>query len=134
GLIQTATPAELVAMLRAPYEPTVELSLAEMERRFDPAKPDWPLLEELLADERPMARQVGERWLRLTAGLWAADPVRILALLTSKHPDTRALVVEMTRGKLGREPELRRQLTPLVLAALQQPEAAAGVHDTLAQV
>ncbi len=134
NLIQGATPAELVAMLRAPYEPTVELALAEMERRFDPAKPDWPLLDELLADERPMARQVGERWLRLTAALWAADPVRILALLTSKHPETRALVVEMTRGKLGREPELRRQLAPLVLAALQQPEAAPGIHDTLAQV
>ena len=75
-LIATATPAELVAMLRAPYTRTVELALFEMERRFDPAHPDWSLLDELLASDRPEARQIGESWRsvkRLDGGL-AAQP------------------------------------------------------------
>ncbi|HYT91417.1 MAG TPA: hypothetical protein VEL76_22075, partial [Gemmataceae bacterium] len=132
-LIRTATPAELVGMLRAPYTPTVEMGLAELERRFDPTNPDWALLEELLADERLMAREIGQRWLRLTAGIWSNDPVRIVAFLSSAQADTRNLVLDMIRGKLPHDQQLRRQLAPLVLTALRNPEPAPGVHDTLTQ-
>src|SRR5262249_55329633 len=83
ALIADATPAELVAMLPAPYPPTVELALEEMERRFAPADPDWALLEQLLADERTLARELGQRWLQLTAPLWAFEPERVAAFLTS---------------------------------------------------
>lgn len=133
-LLQTATPAELVGMLRAPYEPTVELALAELERRFDPAHPDWELLEELLNDARPLAQGLGQRWLRLTADLWTGEAGRILAFLLSKQPETRALVLDLARGRLGKDLELRGRLARLVLGVLEGPEPAPGVHATLADV
>ncbi|MCI0458037.1 MAG: hypothetical protein L0Z62_13820 [Gemmataceae bacterium] len=131
-LIQSATPAELVGMLRAPYEPTVELALNELEWRFDPDHPDWGLMDELLADTRSLAQKVGLRWLRLTAKLWAGNPERIVSFLSSKQPQTRAVVLDMVRSRLGKEPELRERLARLVLAALEKPEPAPGVHATLA--
>ena len=57
-------------MLEAPFEGTVELGAAHLSRRFDPNNPDWALLDKLLADERPIPRELGLRWLRLTAGLF----------------------------------------------------------------
>src|SRR5262249_47324040 len=133
-LIPSATPAELVGMLRAPYEPTVELGLEELERRFDPDHPDWALLAELLADTRSLARNVGLRGLRLAARLWSADPERIFAFLSSKQPETRAVVLDMVRSRLGTDTALRERLAHLVLAALEKPEPAPGVHAALAEV
>src|SRR5262249_24382691 len=44
-LLETATAKQIVGMLQAPYEPTVQLALAELERRFNPQQPDWELLD-----------------------------------------------------------------------------------------
>jgi hypothetical protein len=133
ALIRDATSAELVGMLPAPYPPTVELALKEMERRFDPADPDWALLEQLLADERPMARELGQRWLQLTAPLWAFDPERVAAFLVSGSPETRDLVLDLVRPAL-RDQGLRQRLAELVLNALQQPEARPGAHEAFARL
>jgi HEAT repeat protein len=133
-LIETATPAELVGMLRAPYTPTVELALKELERRFDPANPDWVLLEQLLADEREMARDIGRRWLRLTVGLWAANPERIAAFLVSGQPETRALVLELARERIAADLALRQRLAQLAVGVLKKPEIKPGAHDIFARL
>ncbi|HEX4621948.1 MAG TPA: HEAT repeat domain-containing protein, partial [Myxococcaceae bacterium] len=69
-LVETATVAEVVGMLSAPYEPTVQLGLAELERRFDPHNPDEEILNQLLRDERPMVRELGQKWLHQTLPFW----------------------------------------------------------------
>jgi hypothetical protein len=133
-LIQSATPAELVGMLQAPYTPTVELALKELERRFDPANPDWALLEQLLADERDMARDIGRRWLRLTVNLWSANPERIAAFLVSGQPETRNLVLSLAKDRLAVDQKLRRQLAQLAVGVLKKPEIKPGAHDIFARL
>ena len=133
-LIETATPAELVGMLRAPYTPTVELALKELERRFDAANPDWALIEQLLADERPMARDIGRRWLRLTVSLWAANPERIAAFLVAGQPETRALVLELAKDRITADRVLRQRLAQLAVGVLKKPEVKPGAHDIFARL
>ena len=94
-ILREASAAEVVALLRAPFPPTVELGLKEIERRFDPKRPDWLLLEQLLADERPVAHDLGERWLRQTALLWMPDVERIGRWLTSPNPATRTVAAQL---------------------------------------
>lgn len=133
-LIQSATPANLVAMLRAPYEPTVVMALNELERRFDPAHPDWDLLAQIVQDERPLARKIAQRWLRLTAIKWTGSAGLVLTLLTRAQGDTRDLVYQLTRSRLGEHPELRRALADLIAVALEQPEHHEGTHEVLARL
>src|SRR5262249_5028386 len=49
-VLEEASSEMVLRLLRAPYEPTVELGLGELERRFDPARPDLVLLDLLLSD------------------------------------------------------------------------------------
>ncbi len=72
AVVRAADDAEIIALLDAPYEPTVQLGVTELERRFDPEHPNWDLLQRLLADERPLPRELGQRWLAQTAPLWRA--------------------------------------------------------------
>jgi hypothetical protein len=128
-VLRSASHAEVVALLDAPYEPTVQLGLSEVERRFDPANPEWGLLHQLLHDERPTARTLGQRWLRLTAPLWLRDTNRILTFLALPHPNLRALVVELVVGIVLLEPALRQELAVRVLATLRDPAASADAQD-----
>jgi hypothetical protein len=134
GVLEAASLAEILPLLQAPYEPTVQLGLAELARRFDPQQPDWSLLSQLLADERPMAREVGQRWLRLTTSLWTRDPERIAAFLTVPDAATRALAAELTVTHLGPDQSLRQTLAERLLAILRAPEATEGAHEGCARV
>ncbi len=102
ALLGEADHGAIVAMLGAPHEATVRLGIAELERRFDPKNPDWALLEQLLSSDRLPARELGERWLRLSAPLLCADVGRILAWLTFKHAGPRALAAEIVIALLGK--------------------------------
>jgi hypothetical protein len=134
AVLEAAAAEEVLDLLQAPYEPTVELGLAELERRFDPARPDWAVLDRLLADGRPRPRDLGQRWLRQTAPVWTRDPERFLAWLESPQAATRTLAAEIAGAGLGHAPALRRALAPRVLAALRAPEAAEGAHDGYARL
>ncbi len=133
-LIQSAIPGELLGMLRAPYGPTTELALRELERRFDPADPDWALLEELLADEREMAREIGQRWLRLTVPLWADNPERVAAFLVFGSAETQALVLDLVRDRLATDKPLRLRLAELAVGVLEKPEVKPGIHEVFARL
>jgi hypothetical protein len=128
-VIQAASHAEIVALLHAPYEPTVQLGLRELERRFDPDHPDWQLLLELLADERPTARTLGQRWLRLTAHLWLREPELILAFAALPNANLRALVVELAAAALATHPEVRQALARRTAELLRLPEITPGAHE-----
>lgn len=133
--LEKATNEELRRMLEAPFDGTVELGAAHLSRRFDPNKPDWGLLEKLLADERPVPRELGLRWLKLTAHLWTRDAARILAFLESKSADTRAVASEMAVQALkGAPASVREALADHVLAKLKVPEVAQGDHDRYARI
>jgi hypothetical protein len=134
-VVQGATAAEIVAMLGAPYVPTMELALAELRRRFDPAAPDWDLLVRLLAESRPSARDLGIEWVRLTAPSWVSDVPRVLAFLSSGDATARAAVVGAVVGELPRvSPAARRALATALWAVLRTPEPSEGAHEGHGQV
>jgi hypothetical protein len=134
AVLQTADHEEILALLHAPYDPTVELGLQELDRRFDPDKPDWKLLALVLADGRPIVRDMGMRWVRLTAPVWTRDPQRIADFLGAAHVDMRALVVELARNALRQLPEVRQQLALRLLTILRQPEPEPGAHEGFGQL
>jgi hypothetical protein len=134
AVVRAADDAEIIALLDAPYEPTVQLGLAELERRFDPEHPDWGLLQRLLQDARPTPRELGQRWLKLTAPLWTRDPERVLFLLRLAHPSARGAVIELAKERLAADKGLRQVLAQMVRTALAAAEPAPGVHDALAQL
>jgi hypothetical protein len=122
-LLHDASAAEIVALLRAPFAPTVELGLREIERRFDPAKPDWLLLDQLLADERPVARNLGERWLQQTAPLWLTDVDRTTQWLMSPSLATRDLASQLVIA--GLDAKTRPALAQRILTIFRSE----GVED-----
>ncbi len=114
-VLHQASPAEILAFLQAPYEPTVKLGLKELERRFDPEHPDWLLLGQLLSDGRPAAREMGERWLRLTAPLWTGNLEQIVTWLAMGQAATRALATQLTVAALRTDAALRPALAKYIL-------------------
>lgn len=133
-IIREAKSGEILAMLDAPFEPTVELALGELDRRFDADNPDWALLQRMLDDDRPMARTLGQRWLRLTAHLWLRDVDRMIDFLGIRQPNIRALVAELVSGVLLDNPPLRQELAGRLLTILHSPEPEEGAYAGYADV
>jgi hypothetical protein len=133
-VLTEAANAEVAALLQAPYEPTAQLGLAELERRFDLDHPDWELLHFLLTDAWPASRMLGQRWLRLTAMHWLKDVDLIAAFLELPLPNQRALVVELVVPTLLANSELRQGLATRLIQALESPEPFPGAHEGPARV
>jgi hypothetical protein len=134
AVLEAASPDEVLALLDAPYEPTLQLGLGELARRFDPSKPDWALLNRLLRDAREPAQALGRTWLRETTPLWVADADRILAFLALDDFTSRLLAADLVVGHLGPDPVLRRRLAEAVLARLRVKEPSEGAHNAFARV
>ncbi|OGQ87917.1 MAG: hypothetical protein A2289_22690 [Deltaproteobacteria bacterium RIFOXYA12_FULL_58_15] len=135
GIIEKAPPDLLVGMLAAPYEPTVDLGIKELERRFDPHNPAWNLLGLLLATDRDSVRELGHRWLELTRSLWTADIEHTLVFLTALHPSTRALAAELTCAACAHLALPHKQaLANRVLAQIRKEEKQPGDHAALVRV
>jgi hypothetical protein len=134
-ILPLASDAELVGFLDAPHEKTVELGLTELDRRFDARHPNWPLMERLCADDKPITLGIGLRWLKLAAPVWTRELARTVAFLASANPRVRALAVEMTRAALpGLDGSFRAALAARILELVRVAEAAPGAHEGLAQV
>lgn len=134
-ILHTASADEVIALIDAPHELTVELGVGELERRFDPEKPDYGLLTKLLSSERAPVRDLGQRWMRLTAPRWARDVNRALGFLRLTEGTSRALAAELLIAHLaGADPEARRALAAAILKAIRAPEAAQGDHDAIGRV
>lgn len=135
AVLHAASAEDVIALLDAPYELTVKLGVEELERRFDPSKPDFDLLLKLLSSKVQAARDLGLKWLRLTAPLWMEDVSRIVAFLRAPDGPTRALAAEVVSERApSMGAEIRRALTEAILAALRSPEATPGDHDAIGRV
>jgi hypothetical protein len=133
--IEQAPHAWIVGMLGAPYPPTVELALAELRRRFDPANPDFSLVTAVLHDARPHVRDLGIEWIALTARVWALAPARVVELLAGGDGTARAAVVTHVVAAVAGAPEAsRRGLAAAILDVLRTPEKAEGDHDPYAAI
>jgi hypothetical protein len=134
AVLYTADNEEVLALLHAPYEPTVELGLEELDRRFDPARPDWRLLAAVLGDERDFVLERARRWIRLTAPFWTRDAERVINFLAAASPAMRGLVVELAADHLRELPEVRRTLALMLVRLLRVPESRPGVHEPFAML
>jgi hypothetical protein len=135
SVLEAASADEVIALIDAPHEPTVELGVTELERRFDPEKPDYALLTKLLSSGRDPVRDLGQRWMRFTAPLWAREVERALGFLRLPEGSSRALAAELLVAHLaGATPEARRALAAAILEVLRSPEAAQGDHDAIGRV
>jgi HEAT repeat protein len=133
-VLEEADPGTVLRLLRAQYEPTVNLGLAELERRFDPGRPDMALLDCLLSDELPRARELGRSWLRLAAPRWTRDQEWVLVFLGFPDAATAALAAELAAERLRGDPNMQRALAARLLALLRAPEPGPGAHDVYARV
>ena len=133
-VLEEAGAGTILQLLRAPYEPTVQLGLEELDRRFDPDRPDMALLDCMLSDELPLARALGRRWLRLAAPHWTGDREWVLVFLGLPDAATAALAAELATERLRDDPELRRVLAVRLLARLRAPEPGPGAHDVYSQL
>lgn len=135
ALLQEAGMQELTRMLSAPHEGTVALAWAELDRRWDPADPDWLLLEAVLVSESPHAHVVSHGWLRSAAPVWTRDATRAVWVLTQARPDARELAAELlVTAAPGLPREVRLELARTLLAALGGLEATEGAHAAVARV
>ena len=131
-LLEDASLRELLGILGAPHPPSVELGLAELDRRFDPERPDWELVERLLESEPENVRAVGLGWLERTAALWCSEPERAMRFLIAKDPSSRAAAARILSLRLpGSDPSARRELAKRILERLSQPESAEGDDGVL---
>jgi hypothetical protein len=134
-LLHEASTDELVGMIGAPFDKTVELGANELATRWDPDEPYWPLLDKLLRADPERVRGVGLTWLRAAAPLWARDPARALSYLALPAPDARALAAELLVLAIPTlDAEARLALARGILAVLREPEPDDGAHTAHAQV
>ncbi|MEK6234563.1 MAG: hypothetical protein N2C14_07610, partial [Planctomycetales bacterium] len=121
-LLQSTKMVELLALLQAPHEGTVQLGLRELHRRFDPASPDWELLDRMMADDRPIVLELARRWLQDTAPLWSRDVDRAVRYLSASDAESRHLAVELALSHL-RSFSDRGGWADRVLKELRDPHA-----------
>lgn len=135
AVLETASPAQVLALLDAPYEPTVQLALGELRRRFDPTRPDWTLLAALLADARPLVRSLGQEWLEPTSAQWARDPDALALLLGRARPEVSDTVARLAVQSLATAPAgARKAVAERLFAVLREGEPQEGAHQALATV
>lgn len=135
NVLGSATYDDLVGMLRAPYEATVELGLVELRRRFDPENPDWDLLFALVKDERQSVRDLGAEWIGLTARKWALEPARVVHFFGATDPGIRNVVAGHVIAVLGdASPVARAAMAKAMLALLAGAPAFDGAHDAPASI
>lgn len=138
SLIHAAPSAAVVSMIGAPYEPTVELGLAELRRRFDPEAPDLEILRCLLVDARPNVRTIGLNWLEQSRAAWARSPHVvhwIMNLLDHDDAEVRALSAEQAAHALELvTPDARGELARRILEVLVKPEPEPGAFDSHGRV
>ncbi|MBI5513231.1 MAG: hypothetical protein HY909_05645 [Deltaproteobacteria bacterium] len=142
GTLEGAPHEAVVAMLGAPFEPTVDLAAAELGRRFDPVNPDWSLLQTLLSDKRPRVLELSRQCLEACSARWTLDLERSLALLGHEDAALRALVAALVVQALddngdngdNADPFYRRELAERILAVLMGPEPSEGAFEAYARV
>lgn len=134
-VLEQASADEIIALLDAPYEGTVVLGTNELGRRFDPENPDYDLMLKLLSQGLPITRELGQKWLRVTASKWTRDFNWAIRFLKIPEGSSRTLAAELLGAHLsGADPDARVALAKHILAALRTAETVQGEHDAIGRV
>ncbi|HJL25717.1 MAG TPA: hypothetical protein RMH80_26125, partial [Polyangiaceae bacterium LLY-WYZ-15_(1-7)] len=129
-LLRHASLAQLLGLLGAPEEftagtPLVEKVCAELDRRFDPARPDLGLLARLLMHPQsghPAVRAIAQRWLDQSAPTWTREERSIFQLPLAVDPVLRDHVARTLVEAFRADPALRAAHAEGFLAILKQPD------------
>jgi hypothetical protein len=137
--IEEAPHSWVVALVGAPYPPTVALGLGELRRRFDPSNPDFTLVLAVLHDARAEVRDLGLEWLALTVNAWAFDPAQVVAFLSGGDGTARLavathVVAALAAGAPAASSAARTSLARAILDVLRLPEKTEGDHDPFAAI
>ena len=137
-LLHAAPNADVVLMVGATYKATVEVALAELQRRFDPEAPDMEILRCLLVDKRADVRTLGLSWLEQSRSAWARSPHVvhwIMNLLEHEDAEVRALSAEQAARALEFvSRDAREELARRILEVLVKPEPEPGAFDSHGRV
>jgi len=88
----------LVELIESPYEPTVELAFDLASARYHPTRPDRMLVLALANCGLERARQQAHRWIQTQPSFFFEDTDFIVALLGSRHADTRQFAGDALRA------------------------------------
>jgi hypothetical protein len=133
--LQSATHAEVAALLESDDARIVDLGLVELRRRFDPAHPDLELVRELAGSEKDIIRNHGLVWLSETSSFWLKDRAWIVRFLAMKHPSSRDAAARLANaGMPSIAPAERRLLAQELLALVEQPEPEEAAFSGYAEV
>ncbi|HEY8429649.1 MAG TPA: hypothetical protein VIL20_14795, partial [Sandaracinaceae bacterium] len=125
----------LVGLIASGHPSLVAMAVAELERRFDPAKPRIGLLARLVASEHAPARELGVRLAEASAGAWALDGRALVRLLSACPGAPGAALASAAAGALRRaDAAVRMGVATAVLSAIREPEASEGAHAPLAEL
>lgn len=133
-VLAKATTKQLVEMLARDHEGIVKLGAGELERRFDPQKPDTKVLARLIGHDVVLVRELGARFAEQSAGVWAIDPASVVALLLAARAEASPRVCEAAIAALAKSVDARKAVAPAILKALRAPEPSEGAHGALAEV
>jgi hypothetical protein len=135
ALLAAATRAQLLRMLKSDNERIQRLALDELERRFDPARPDLKLMVALSIHRSPAARLLAARLIEAGAPAWTRDTGQIEVLLGLGDPALRERAESLVLAALpGAQPELRERLAKRLVAVLTGSESEPGAHSAYARV
>jgi hypothetical protein len=129
GVLADATTDELIAMVGADDPRIIDLGIAELRRRFDPANPDLSLVIALCSADRDVVRNHGLVWMNETAHIWTRRLNDVIRFLSVSQPQTRenaARLVALSAAALGAED--RNRYANALLAELEKPETVEGAH------
>ncbi|MEM9194796.1 MAG: HEAT repeat domain-containing protein, partial [Myxococcota bacterium] len=114
-----------------------KLVAEELERRFDPATPDWDLVDRALrrVAATPALREIVSGWLTATAPVWARDPARTLRYLLAEDSMVRRRVAEALIPVLASiDVAARAELANAIFEKLTTEEPEPGRYSALARV
>lgn len=141
-ILEHATTKQLVQLLETDPSmtagtPLVDLVVKELDRRFDPAKPDLKLLFRFAASpssSRPEVRKVLVGWIDRSVSFWSKDEQAVFSLPLAVDGAVRAAVVEALSRSFEGDAALRAAYAPGFLAILQKPEATPGQYAAFAAI
>ncbi len=133
--IAEATEKVLVGMLTSGHAGLVAMATAELERRFDPARPAIPLLLRLVSAEDEKARAIGTRLAEASAKVWALKAAALVKLLiTARGASGAALAVAAAEVLSDADSAIKMGIAEAVIAALDEDEPHEGAHAALGEL
>lgn len=133
--LRSASHTEVAALLESDDARIVDLGLAELKRRFDPAAPDLEIIYVLASSSKDLVRHHGLTWLSEAAPVWIKDHGQVVRFLAMAQPASREAAARLVNALVRGQPaEHRRVLAQELLARVEQLEHEEGALSGYARV